>query len=260
MRKETVVPKTSSRWEQFLLLTLSQTKTKDRDVLGLSSRQVSQITSKALIVLGLVSLWWWNWQLLLATSTGIGLMWLTYKMSHQQYRKLWQRFTRAIAVSNRRLLFAVGSGSLGGLVTYMFANIWADAENRWLATGSILQGLGTLITLILLGWQINRESSRGNEAKFEQLLGDLTADDSLKRLIAIRQLTNLAYKKVLDREQQTQLIEYFCLMLTQSQEPSVREALLDSLDILGVSGFTLPQSQAVATPIELKHSLSENVL
>ena len=189
-------------------------------------------------------------------------MWLTYKMSHKQYRRLWQRLTSFLTGYNRRLLLAVASGSLGGLVTYIIASIWADTENHWLATGSILQGLGTLITLILLGWQINRESTQRYEAKFEQLLEDLTADNSLKRLIAIRQLTNLAYKKVLDREQQTQLIEYFCLMLTQSQEPSLQEALLDSLDILGVSNvsnFALPQSRTVTTPIKLQHSVSERV-
>ena len=255
MRKETVVPKTSSRWEQFLLFTFSQAKAKDWDVLALSSRQMSRITSKGLIVLGLVSLWWWNWQLLLATSTGIGLMWLTYKMSHKQYRRLWQRITGSVAGYNGRLLFAVGSGSLGGLVTYMIAGIWADAENRWLATGSILQGLGTLITLILLGWHINRESSQRHEAKFEQLLGDLTAENSLKRLIAIRQLTNLGHQKALNREQQIQLIEYFHFMLAQSPETSIQEALLDSLDMLGVSNFALLQSQPVATPIKLKHSV-----
>lgn len=260
MRKETVVGKTSYGWEQLLLSIFSQAKAQDWDVLALSSKQVSQIVRKGLLMLAFVSLWWWNGQLLLATSVGIGLMWLTYKISQKRYRKLWQTGVSWLVGHNRKLLFAVGSGSLGGFFTYMVAAIWADTENRWLATGSILQGFGTLITLILLGWHINRSNGDRNLAKFDQLLGDLTAAEPLKRFIAIRQLTNLAHKNTLDREHRLQLIEYFYFMLAQPQESSVQEALLDSLDILGVPAFKATSSQTVATPIDLKHSVSENVL
>lgn len=260
MQKEAVVPKRSYGWEQLIIAIFSPAKVKDWDVLALSSQQVSQIVSKGLLALSLVSLWWWNWQLLLASSVGMGLMWLTYKMSQKQWRKLWQTGSGLITGYNRKLVFAVTSGSLGGFMTYLITAIWADTENRWLATGSILQGFGTLLTLILVGWQINRTNSDRHVVKFEQLLADLTASDSLKRLIAIRQLTNLVRHKSLDREHRLQLIEYFQFMLSQPQETHLQEALLDGLDLLGISAFSSSESVTVQTPLKLKHSVTENVL
>ena len=232
-RKETIVPKTS-----------------------LSSGRKSQIISKGLLVLGVASLWCWNWQLLLASAISISLMWLTYKVPSQQWRKLWQTGITLVNGRNSKLVFAVGSGSLGGFVTYMMSAIWVDTENHWLATGSILQGFATLIVLILVGWQVS--TGDRNAVKFDRALQDLTAAEALKRLIAVRQLTNLVRKKALDREQKMQLIEYFHFMLSTSQESIIQEALLDGLDVLGFSGFNVSQSSTALTPIRLKDSVRES--
>lgn len=256
-RKETVVPKISYGWKQLIISILSQAKAQDGD-LALSSRQVSQIISKGLLALSVVSLWWWNWQLLFASAIAVSLMWLTYKVPSKQWRKLWQTGIGFVNGRNSKLVFAVGSGSLGGLVTYMMSAIWVDTENHWLATGSILQGLATVAVLIMVGWQVSRKSDR-NSVKFDRYLQDLTAAESLKRLIAIRQLTNLVRKKVLDREQKLQLIEYFHFMLSGSQESTIQEALLDGLDVLGFSEFHISQSHDGSTPIRLKHLVRENV-
>ena len=232
-RKETIVPKTS-----------------------LSSGRKSQIISKGLLVVGVASLWWWNWQLLLASAIAISSMWLTYKVPSRQWRKLWQTGIALVSGRNSKLVFAVGSGSLGGFVTYMMSAIWVDTENHWLATGSILQGFATLIVLILVGWQVS--TGDRNAVKFDRALQDLTAAEALKRLIAVRQLTNLVRKKALDREQKIQLIEYFHFMLSTSQESIIQEALLDGLDVLGFSGFNVSQSSTALTPIRLKDSVRES--
>lgn len=238
------------RWEQALVSILSQAQAKDWDILALSPKQVSQIITKGLLLLGIVLLWWWNWKLLLATSVGMILMLVVYTFK----KKHWQRFFRGLQKMltgyNRRLAFAVGTGSIGAFVTYMTASIWADSENRWLATGSILQGFVTLITLFLLGWQLNRD--RHEETKFETLLLELTATDPLKRLIVIRQLTNLAKKNRLSREQRLQLVEYFYLMLAQPQETIVSEALLDSLESFG---FSQREDNSVKIPLELRQNI-----
>ena len=252
-RKETVVPKTSSGWEQLILLIFAP---KNRH-LALSSRKNSPIIGKGLLIFGIVSLWWWNWQLLLASAIAISLMWLTYKVPFRKWRKLWQSRIGLINGHHNKLVFAVGSGSLGGFLTYMMSAIWVDTENHWLATGSILQGLATLAVLILVGWQVSSDSDRNNQ-KFDLLLQDLTATEPLKRLIAIRQLTNLVQKKTLDRDQKLQLSEYFHFMLSQPQESTIQEALIDSLAILGFSSFNVSQSSTVSTPIRLKHSVREN--
>ena len=246
-------------WEQLVLSILSQAKAQDWNGVTLSSRQRAKIASKSLLMLGFISLWWWNWQLLLATGSGIGLMWLTYKVSSKQWRKLWQTGIDLLTGQNRKLILAVSSGSVGGLFIYMMSAIWASTENQWLAAGSILQVFTTLIILVLVGWQITQQASDRNKTKFDRLLQDLSAADALKRFIAVRQLTHLAQKKALDREHKLHLIEYFQFMLTQHQESAIEEALLDGLDILGFSSFDGLQSPNALTPIELKHSLRENV-
>ena len=243
--------KTSYRWEQALVSILSQAQAKDWDILALSPKQVSKIATKGLLLLGIILLWWWNWKLLLATSVGILLMLVVYTFKKQHWQRFYRRWQGLFTGYNRKLALAVGSGSMGAFVTYMTASIWADSENRWLATGSILQGLGTLVTLFLLGWHLNRD--RYSETKFEKLLLELTAVDPLKRLIAIRQLTRLAQKNRLSREQNLHLVEYFHLMLSQPQEAPIREALLDSLESFG---FVQPQENSIKIPLELRQTLN----
>ncbi len=242
--------KTLYRWEQALVSILSQAQAKDWDILALSPKQVSKITTRVLLLLGIILLWWWNWKLLLATSVGIMLMLIVYTFKKQHWQRFYRRCQGWFTGYNRKLALAVGSGSMGAFVTYMTASIWADSENRWLATGSILQGLGTLITLLLLGWHINRD--RFSETKFDKLLLELTAVDPLKRLIAIRQLTRLAQKNRLSREQRLQLVEYFHLMLSQPQEAIISEALLDSLESLGLAQ---PEKNSIKIPLKLQQNI-----
>lgn len=258
VRKENLVQKTSYNWRQLLLAVVSQSKPK-RNSLALSSRRVSQLSNKGLLMLALVSLWWWNWQLLLATSVGISLMWLNYKVSFKQWRKLGQKIIASLTRYNRKLFLAVLCGVTGGFFTYLATAIWLDTENHWLATGSILQGLATVATLILLSWYLIRHKSDRSYNKFEHLLTDLTAEDTLKRFIAIRQLTNLVHKKAVDKEHRRQLIEYFHFMVLQPQDSAIQSALIDSLAILGISEFNLPQSPSLAKPVNLKHPISENI-
>ena len=126
--------KTSYRWEQALVSILSQAQAKDWDILALSPKQVSKITTRVLLLLGIILLWWWNWKLLLATSVGIMLMLIVYTFKKQHWQRFYRRCQGWFTGYNRKLALAVGSGSMGAFVTYMTASIWADSENRWLAT------------------------------------------------------------------------------------------------------------------------------
>lgn len=266
MRKEIFVRKTLYSWDRLILLFLAQARVPQKEIVQVSLKKKFRLLNRGLLLLALASLWWWNWQLLFSTSIGIGLMWLTYKVPPRQWRKLGQKLMSAssftfnenasFARHNRKLVFTVIGGSLGGAIAYMTTAIWANAENHWLAVGSILQGFGTLILLILVAWQINRTATHSHNAKFERLLGDLTAPETLKRLIAIRQLTNLAQHKALEREQKLQLMEYFHFMLTETQEVTLQEALFDGLATLGVSAQSFYQPQSFSqkiTPLKLQN-------
>jgi|GEM_PF-1027856 len=185
-----------------------------------SNKQTQRIVIYSLTGLLFVSMLLWNWQIVLATSTGIGIMALVYLLQTKEISwRFWQAF---LSGSNLKLLIAVLSGGFAALSTYLAASVWTDSENRWLALGSILQGLGTLITLSLLSWYILGQNNRSCETKLENYLADLTHQDPLKRLIALHYLAN--NKKV-----NYPLTEHYRLMLTIEEHPLVRDALLEIL-------------------------------
>jgi hypothetical protein len=198
----------------------------------------------------------WNWKLVLATGLGVGFMLLVYSMqgwNWQAYLSHWRQFFTG---SQGKLTVAVGSGSLAALGTYIAASIWADSENRWLATGTILQGFGTIFTLLLLGWHIVRDRTGQDEVRFELFLQDLTATDSLKRLIAVQQLSTLANKPRLRQVYQPQLVEYFSVMLSREEDAIVREAILRSLQKWGQN---LPRPIQIPLIFGSRKSLGELV-
>jgi hypothetical protein len=175
----------------------------------------------------------WNWKLVLATGSGVGLMLLVYSMQGWNWQAYLSNGRQFFTGSQGKLTVAVGSGGLATLGTYIAASVWADSENRWLAIGSILQGFGTLVILLLLGWNIARDRAGQDETRFELLLQDLTATDSLKRLIAVQQLSTLANKPRLHQVYQPQLVEYFSVMLSREEDAIVREAILRNLQKWG---------------------------
>lgn len=216
-------------WRQVsnLKRTLPQSQLSAHLLPSLSRRQWRQLGRWLLSLTALAALWYWNWKLLLATSAGVGLMMLAYLMPVGNWQVYWSRWRRFFRGSNLKLTLAVGSGGLAALGTYMAASIWAGSPNRWLAVGTILQGWGTFLTLLLLVWHIIHQQGEWHQGKFDQLLADLTAADPLKRLIAVRQLTRWSNRCPLGERQQ--LEEYFRLMLAQERQPTIRKALLDSL-------------------------------
>ncbi|WP_150109047.1 ATP synthase subunit I [Stanieria cyanosphaera] len=217
-------------------------------------QQFKNHSGRLFYALGIGLLWWWNWKLLLATVGGMGLMLLAYSLQTNHWQQSWFKWQRFLTGSQGKLAIAVGTGGIGAFTTYLATSIWADTENRWLATGLILQGLGTFITVGLLIWQISSHRAIATITKFEQLLADLTASDSLKRLIAIHRLTRLARHHRLSSAEESQLKEYFCLMLSQSEDMTIKQALLDSLEQLGINLFKAKEKSALQIPIQLQAS------
>ncbi|MBD2577423.1 ATP synthase subunit I [Oscillatoria sp. FACHB-1406] len=182
--------------------------------------------------LGLALLIVWDWKLLLATAIGMGAMLAVYMLQQggwQAYRSQLERFLRS---SQRPFAFAVGSGGFAALLTYAATSMWAESENRWLAVGAIFQGLGTILTLVLLGWQICDRREGNWEDRFERLLGELTDNDPLKRAIAVRQLAQRAAKGKLSASDRETVIEYIQVMLARESSALVRKAAIESLQRL----------------------------
>ncbi|MEM7594233.1 MAG: ATP synthase subunit I [Cyanobacteria bacterium P01_A01_bin.83] len=222
-------------------------------ILIAKNRQLRRIGGWILGLVTVALLWWLNWKLFLATTVGISLMSGCYLLQNSHWQKYWQKLQGMLVGSNRQLAVAVGTGASGAFCTYLAASIWADAENQWLATGSILQGIMSLSTLALLWWSLQGKKTRSIEAKLEQLLADLSHSDRLKRLVAIRQLTRLLVSHRLPADYYWQSIEYYRLMLAEPQAPVVRNALLESLALLDAED-TLKQPLKIKIPLNLQNS------
>ncbi|WP_017306213.1 hypothetical protein [Spirulina subsalsa] len=202
--------------------------------------------------LAVVLLLVWNWKLTLATGTGGGVMWLVFVGQGWDWSKYWLRMQGFLKSPQRPLAIAVGSGGLAAVGTYLIASIWVNTENRWLATGAIAQGLGTLLTLGLLGWQMTHQKTQGHESRYERLLQELTQPDPLKRLIGVRQLTRLSEQ--LDSTQKRQLMEYFQLLLLREDDPTVRQGILDGLQQWHFSPVDAQPLSPLKMPLQFKVS------
>lgn len=205
----------------------------------------------------IIALFCWNWTLLLATTTGIGIMMLAYLAQGWQWENYQTELQKWFQGSNRRFSVAVGSGALSAFIIYLITTIWLTSENRWLATGAILQGLITLLIAGLLLWQNSFYQKLQNAEKFEQLLDNLTDHNQLKRLISIRKLTNLFLQNRLNNLQEKQINDYFQIMLSHEEELILQEALLESLEQLNYNQESLPiplKLNQVQTPVKLKEA------
>ncbi|MCG6136433.1 MAG: armadillo-type fold-containing protein [Nostoc sp. LLA-1] len=191
----------------------------------------------------------WNWKLLLALIVGIGVMLLVYSMPKWNWQLHWSEVRKFLNGPNCRLALAVGSGGIATVSTYMASAIWVESTSSWIATGMILQGLGTLLTLILLVWQIINFYGNREEDSINQWIVNLTESDPLKRLIAIRQLTKIITNKHLDSQVQEEVVQCLRLLLNQEQEAVIRDAALESLQAL--NGLPSGSSSAMPTLIPL---------
>lgn len=193
-----------------------------------------------------------NFPLLFATISGMGIMFIVYQWDELNWQNYWLQYIKLLQDSQRRLTFAVSSGGVIAVTTYMTAVIWNTSDNRWLATGIILQGLISVTTLVLLGWQVWQRKFLQSESESEHFLNNLSANSSLQRLRAVHYFHDLIDNSKLNSTQQKQLQEYFLLMLKIESEPIIRKALEENL-LLFNSYQTLTKSNfsEAKTPLKI---------
>lgn len=179
-----------------------------------------------------ITLLFWNWRLVFATGSGVMVMLGVYLLQDRSWQQRYSELRRNWNSSNQRFTLSVASGGLAVLTTYIAIAIWTDTESHWLASGLILQGLGTLSVLaILIGQTLNRQAMQ-QDSKLSQLIQDLTHEDALKRLISVRQLTQWIERGTLDPAEHPAISDCFRLLLSRETEPVVRDAVLDGLQSL----------------------------
>ncbi len=182
--------------------------------------------------LALAGLAFWNWRLSLSLLVGSAVMVGSYALRSRDLSQRWQELQAWFRRGDRSLLLAVAFGAVATLSTYLLVSIWAESQQRWLATGAILQGLVTLgVLLLLLLEGLNRRQER-QRSQFERDLSDIASPDSFKRLLGVRRLQQLMPQ--LDAEQTRLAVDYLRLALDQETVGIVREALLEALQGWGV--------------------------
>lgn len=174
----------------------------------------------------------WQWQLLLAAGIGLLSTGLTYRIQQRRWQPPWASIRQFWDGANRRLSLAMIAGGVATLGAYLAIKVWIDFKNPWIAVGAILQGCGTLAVLILLIWQMAERHSSSADLQFNRLVIDLTYVDPLKRLIAVRQLTQFAQAQP-DKTRNMMIAEYFQVMLSRELEVVVQNAILDGLEVVG---------------------------
>ncbi len=157
-------------------------------------------------------------------------MLLVYSMPQWNWSQFWCQIRNFLQTTNGRLVLSVTSGVIACLGTYTAATIWFNTPNVWISAGAIVQGLATVLILILLA-QLLISLYGNQEDKLEQFLENLTDTDPLKRLISVRQLTNLATQQ-LELDTKQYIIECLQLLLTTESEAAIRDAAFNSLQAL----------------------------
>jgi hypothetical protein len=170
----------------------------------------------------------WNWQLVLALTIGAIALTTVYLAQQGQW-KLPSFNWREWQGENRSLTLAIATGTIATLSTYITTHIWLEVDQSWLAIGILLQGFGTLSILCFLTYQT---LGRSAETVNPDRLAQLSDSDPLKRLIAVRQLTQQAQQNTASLSA-VHIADCFRLMLNRETEPSVCSALFDSLQTLG---------------------------
>ncbi len=232
----------SSFWQRFIknmpLRELPQLKTGVTKGSILQRKNPSQFLWFLTIIVAMLL---WNPKLLFASGSGIFVMLLVYSMPQWDWSKFLNKLRNYLQTTNGRLVLSVTSGAITCLGTYTAVTIWADAPNVWIGGGAIVQGIATVLVLILLARLLISLHGNQEQLELERSLENLTDTDPLKRLISVRQLTKLATPQ-LEPDAKKCIIECLQLLLTNESEAAIRDAAFDSLQALEPAEKVVPKS------------------
>lgn len=199
---------------------------------------------------GVVGLWLWHWELLVATGLGIGAMggiYLAYELPWEQYLEELYQLWRG---TSQRLLVSVLGGASTVFVSYLAIALWQSTANHWLVTACLIQAV--MIAAIL--WMTLRQNwgTASQSQQFETALKTLGDRSNIKRLYAIRQLRQLFQQNRLTTEQKQTLYTFLRLAWQQETDTSLREALLSALSLYKPQKQTQPPVKP--SPLQLQQS------
>ncbi|AFY71317.1 hypothetical protein Pse7367_3068 [Thalassoporum mexicanum PCC 7367] len=200
--------------------------------LALMVNAIQKIPAWLLICGGLLALLVWNWQLVIATLAGMAIMGIAYLAQDWDWQHFWFGLQRSVDVPTQKFTVAAAAGVSTVLLAYTTLAIWSGVENHWLALAFVLQLIATLSVLALVTKQGLNNWLTQERDSIERFVYMLAAPDHLERLIAVRQLAEAVQQNRFSLSQERAIAEYCQVLLERETVPSVRDAALETLDLL----------------------------
>jgi len=161
----------------------------------------------------------------------MGTMVAVYLLSTSRSNLNWVALSRLGSQLRQPVLLAISTGAIAALLVYFSFSIWSATENHWLASGFILQSAATLAVLSLLIWQTLAKLTGRDQVNLAPTLLQLTEENHLKRLIAVRQLEQWLQQRRLDLAEQTNVAACLEYLLHYEQDELIREAAFAALQL-----------------------------
>jgi hypothetical protein len=178
-------------------------------------------------------MFFWNWELVVATTMGMALLLLVYGAQSWPWLKIWAYGDRLWRHPQRPLVVSAAAGIVGVLGSYLAVHLWVTTGNIWLTVALGVQVLlSTGIFLLLV-----QHNAQRHAANLDTLLQQAVTEDAPGRLVRIRQLTQYARVRLLLPEQQRAIMGTCQLLLERETVPVVREALVETLAELPAMGL-----------------------
>ncbi|GAB4358251.1 MAG: hypothetical protein Fur0042_27730 [Cyanophyceae cyanobacterium] len=176
-----------------------------------------------------------DWKLTVAIALGGATSTALSRLGAQDWQNLEGRAARSrdrwLRGANGKLLLTVGGGGILASTLYLSTAIWSESHSGWLATESLLQGVGITVALALLLRQWYQDGNSRQEERFARWIDDLRHPDPVAQLAAIRQIGRLVTRDRLDADCRAIAADCLSLLLT-GQTPlaaPVRRAALETL-------------------------------
>ena len=243
------------RWRGMSPLLFSAQRCIQKTLKQLPTIQLQGKLSWLLALIAIAAMWMWNWQLFLSTGVGISAMVVAYLARDWHWQTHLSNIRQFLAGPHQHIIVAVSSGGVATLSTYIATSVWLNSSSNWVATGTILQGLGTISILFLLLWNLRQTQVTSDQTLFNAMLTDLTAADPLKRLIAVRQLNRLVTNNRFQQSDRVTLTESFRLLLDREAETAVQDAVWEGLQILSTDR-TLNRNRFAERPLVQHRSIA----
>ncbi|AFY72718.1 hypothetical protein Syn7502_00564 [Synechococcus sp. PCC 7502] len=191
-----------------------------------------QLPNWLILAIGLFVLAFWNWQLVLATLIGATTLILVYLAQDWDWNLILARLQKFLNSSNRSIIFAAIAGSTSIILSYVGLMVWSSVDNHWLAGMAITQSVAILGGLVLLFFKTINQWQQHSQQNINYLTAQLTSDDELERLIAVKQLAQALRQGHLPLPQEQAIAQYCQILLGREQAETVRSATLEVLEEL----------------------------